>query len=253
MKTIPVRKSLLILFGLFLLTAAPLPAQERRAPAASPVPRQVFRDILHAYSNVNDYTVNISGKVNMPTFRVPDFSAVLHFKKPDRFHIETKSFAPIPRQSALFNPFQFDPDKNEIVYLRSENLGGTPADLYRVEPRGGKTPVRYYTVWVGRTPLRIIQVESLSIRGTKAVVRLSYQTVEQGAGRWLLPEKAHVHLDFPSGDKGPEGLIAKDSPLSGGMRRLDEVSGEGDVHIAYGNWRINTGLSEAVFKARNGP
>ena len=54
----------------------------------------------------------IQGKINMPTIRVPDFAATLYFKKPDRFHIETKRFAPIPRNSGVFNPFQFDPEKN---------------------------------------------------------------------------------------------------------------------------------------------
>jgi len=28
---------------------------------------------------------------------------------------------------------------------------------------------------------------------------------------------------------------------------LDEISGEGDIHIAYGEWRVNTGLDDRLF------
>jgi hypothetical protein len=31
------------------------------------------------------------------------------------------------------------------------------------------------------------------------------------------------------------------------MGRLDEISGEGDIDIAYSDWRINTGLGENLF------
>jgi hypothetical protein len=179
---------------------------------------------------------------------VPNFTATLYFKKPDRFHVETRRFAPIPRNSGVFNPFLFDPEKNLLTYQRTENIGGTPADIYRVEPLGGKTPVRYYTVWVGGNPAQILQVESLSFQGTKALVKISYQTLAKGDEKWLLPEKVHVHLTYAEGAKSTDSLITRDNPVSGGMPRLDEMSGEGDIYIAYADWRINTGLDDRIFK-----
>jgi len=32
------------------------------------------------------------------------------------------------------------------------------------------------------------------------------------------------------------------------MGRLDEISGEGDIHIAYSDWLVNTGLDDRLFK-----
>jgi ABC-type Na+ transport system ATPase subunit NatA len=153
----------------------------------------------------------IQGKINMPTIRVPDFAATLYFKKPDRFHIETKRFAPIPRNSGVFNPFQFDPEKNLFAYLRTETADGRITDVYRVEPIDSRTPVRYYTVWLGGAPIRVLQVESISFQGTKAVVTIGYQSVSHGADQWLLPQKIHIHLVYPEGAKGPDSLINSDS------------------------------------------
>jgi len=237
---------------LFILLFSPAAAPAQGAPGAmpGPDPRQVFAELVKPYRNLNDYTVKIRAKVNLPTIRVPDFTATLYFKKPDRFHIETKSFAPIPRNSGVFNPSQFDPEKNRITYQRAENLDGARADLYRVEPLDPKTQVRYYNVWVGGAPGRILQVVNLSFRGTKALVKLSYATVAQGNEKWLLPEKVHIHLTFPEGVQNPEAssFTTRDNPVSGGMGRLDEISGDGDIHIAYSDWLVNTGLDDRLFK-----
>src|SRR3989339_370395 len=192
-------------FCLFFLLSAPAQAatQEKTDAKQRPDPRHVFTELVKPYRDLNDYTVRIHAKVNMPTIRIPDFSATLYFKKPDLFHIETRSFAPIPRNSGVFNPFQFDPEKNRITYQRAENLDGARAELYRVEPLDAKARIRYYNVWVGGLPRRILQAESLSIQGTKGLVKLFYATVAQGGEKWLLPEKVHIHLTFPEEVTGP--------------------------------------------------
>lgn len=237
-----------LLTALLLWSAAPLPAQEKPAATARPAPGQVFADLIRPYRGLNDYSVKIRAKVDMPNIRVPDFTATIYFKKPDKFHVETKRFAPIPRNSGVFNPFQFDPDKNRFEFLRTENLEGALTDLYRVEPLDPKSPIRYYQVWVGGNPKRIIQIESLSLRGTRAMVKVTHQLVEQSDGKWLLPANVNIHLTFPEGAQAPEGLTTRDNPVAGGMRRLDEMSGEGDITIAYADWRVNTGLDDSRFK-----
>jgi len=248
MKTSDTDRLSLFLLILFLVIPGTVAAQERPGAAPRPEPRQVFDGLLAPYRNLNDYTVTIQAEISIPTIRVPNFTATLYFKKPDRFHVETRRFAPIPRNSGIFNPFLFDPGKNLLTYVRTENSGGIPADIYRVEPSNGKTPVRYYTVWVGGIPAQILQVESLSFQGTKALVKISYQTLAQGGEKWLLPEKVHVHLTYPEGIKSPDSLITNDKPVSGGLRKLDEMSGEGDIYIVYADWRVNTGVDDSLFK-----
>lgn len=231
-------------------TAVQASAQEKPGGSQAPDALQVFTELLKPYRNLNDYTVRIHAKVAMPTIRIPDFSAVLYFKKPDRFHVETRSFAPIPRNSGVFNPFQFDPAKNRIAYERTENPGGRTMDVFRVEPMESKSPIRFYYVWVGGNPRRIMQVESLSVKGTKGQVTLTYRVVEQGPEKWSMPEKIQIHLTFPEGANNADAAFfnTRDNPVSSGMRRLDDVSGEGDIDIAYSEWRINTGLDDRLFK-----
>lgn len=250
MKNVRLQRPFRIVLTLLLLAAAPAWAQEKPGAGPRPDPQQIFAELIKPYRNLNDYTVKIRAKISIPTIRIPNFAATLYFKQPDRFHIETKSFAPIPRNAGLFNPLQFDPEKNRITHQKSEILDQTRTDVYRVEPLDPKSPIRYYLVWVGGVPGRILQVEHLSFHGTRGIVKISHRKVTRGSESWLLPETVRIHLTFPEGAASPDtsAFSTKDNPISGGMRRLDEVSGEGDIDITYSDWQVNTGLDESLFK-----
>jgi hypothetical protein len=236
-------KSSFIIIALTLFISIPASAQEH-------VPLQVFQAIIKPYQNLIDYTVKIQAKVMIPGLRMPDFAADLYFKKPDKLHIETKSFAPIPRNSGFFDPFQFDPGKNRITFIQSAKLDGVQAELYKVEPGESETRVRFYYVWVGGNPRRILQVENHSFKGTKALVKLTYKNVAQGAENWLMPEKAHIHLTFPEGMQSPDtSFLIKDNPVAAGRGKPEEMQGEGDIYISYSDWRINTGLDDSLFQS----
>jgi hypothetical protein len=243
---------ILLMIGLQLFPDL-LPAQERPDIVSKNNPRQVFAELLSPYQNWRDYSVKIQAKVVMPNSRIPDFSAMVYFKKPDKFQIETKHFAPIPRGAAIFNPFQFDPGKNWITYKQTESLEGIPAALYRVEPGEEEKRIRFYNVWVGGNPKRILQVESHTFRGTKVLIRLTYRQAGQGADKWLLPDKMVAHLTFPEGLNSSETLMAKDSPFGTGTASTDAIKGEGDITIAYSDWQINTGLDDRLFKKSGSP
>ncbi|PKN34329.1 MAG: hypothetical protein CVU61_09120 [Deltaproteobacteria bacterium HGW-Deltaproteobacteria-19] len=228
-------------------TATPLPAG-----AAGPDPARTFAEVLRPYEGIQDYTVRIQAKVSIPDFRVPDFAGTVYFKQPDRFHLETKSFAPLPRGAALFDPARFRPEKNRIAWLAAEAVDGVPADVFRVEPLEEKGKVRSYRVWVGGNPKRILQVESISVQGGKARARIRYALVRQGSEGLWLPERVDVQLTFPErGVRTPDSPFhSQDSPVSRGMARLENMPAEGSVSITYSGWTWNTGLDDALFKKK---
>lgn len=217
--------------------------------AAGPDPVKIFTEVLEPYGAIRDYTVRVEAKVRIPDFRVPDFAATVYFKRPDRFHLETKNFAPLPRGTALFDPFRFRPEKNRLSWLAVEPLEGVPADLFRVEPLDEKGKIRSYQVWIGGNPKRILQVESLSVQGVKARARIRYALVRQGSDGLWLPERVDVKMTFPERGVRPQEnlLYGPDSPVSRGMARLEDFPSEGAVEISYSGWAWNLGLDDSLF------
>jgi hypothetical protein len=223
-----------------------------QAAPAGPDPVRTFAEVLRPYEGVRDYTVRIQARVRIPDFRVPDFSATVYFKRPDRFHVETKSFAPLPRGGALFDPFRFRPERNRIAWLSSEKAGGVPAEVFRVEPLEEKGQIRSYRVWVGGDPKRILQVESATVQGGKALARIRYAPVRRGGEELLLPERMDVQLTFPErGVRSPDNdLYGSENPVSRGMARLEDLPAGGSVAITYSGWTWNTGLDDALFRKK---
>ena len=102
---------------------------------------------------------------------------------------------------------QFDPEKNRISYEKSGSLGQTPADLYRVEPSDAKSPVRYYLVWVGGAPGRILQVEYLTFHGTKGVVKISHKKVSRAPRAGSCRKTSASISPSPRGPRPPADLL----------------------------------------------
>jgi hypothetical protein len=219
------------------------------AAVAGPNPVKTFAEVLDPYGVIQDYTVRIEAKVRIPDFRVPDFTATVYYKRPDRFHLETKNFAPLPRGAALFDPSRFRPEKNRISWLATETLEGVQADLFRVEPLEEKGKIRSYRVWIGGSPKCILQVESLSVQGVKARARIRYALIRQGSEGLWFPERVDVKMTFPERGVRPQDnlLYGSESPVSRGMARLENFPAEGDVEIIYSGWAWNRGLDDSLF------
>ena len=75
-------RSSFLLAALLLLLPVRTAAQDRPNIAPKGNPRQVFAELIRPYQNMRDYTVKIQAKVVMPNIRIPDYTAILYFKKP---------------------------------------------------------------------------------------------------------------------------------------------------------------------------
>lgn len=235
--------SLLILFTSLSLAVAEQPPPYKKDPG------RLFSELMHPYRNMVDYTVAVDARVSMKLMKVPDFKATLYFKRPDKFHIETRSFAPLPRNSGNFNPFLFDPQKNRIAHERSEELAGIKTEVFRVEPLQGETRVRFYYVWVDVRQKRVLQVESHTLKGNRVLVKPSYRLVPLGGELLPVPDKVHVHMTLHADARNLDSSLnsSRDNPFSRGMASPEEMPWEGDVYISYGDWKINTGLDDKLF------
>jgi hypothetical protein len=124
MKSILVHGIANLFTAVLLLSAAPLSAQDRPVASVQRDSKEIFTELIRPYRGLNDYRAQIRVKVDMPNLQVPDVTATSYFKKPDKFHVETKRFAPIPRNSGVFNPFQFDPEKTGSNFCEPNSSKG---------------------------------------------------------------------------------------------------------------------------------
>jgi outer membrane lipoprotein-sorting protein len=101
-----------ILITFFLITAAVSSAQTKD-------PNKLLDAVRQKFNKVNDYKVNASVKLDMSFIKVPDMTAKVYFKKPDKIKVEAEGFAMLPKQGLKFSPAELLKGDFTALYVRS--------------------------------------------------------------------------------------------------------------------------------------
>ncbi len=67
-------------------------------------PEIILRKLLEKFDNVEDYQVDIKIKVDVEFIKAPESKAKIYFKQPDKIHIESETFALLPKDGLDFSP-----------------------------------------------------------------------------------------------------------------------------------------------------
>jgi outer membrane lipoprotein-sorting protein len=68
-------------------------------------PDKILEDVKKAFNTVKDYVVDIEIKVDVNFLKVPNSKAKIYYKQPDKIHLESESFALLPKEGLDFSPF----------------------------------------------------------------------------------------------------------------------------------------------------
>ena len=168
-------------FSLALLTVGIQSALSQSVDAA-----QILHNVKSQFDLVKDYTATLKVTVDMERMQIPEMFATIYFKQPDKFHIEAKNFAMVPREIVALNPAQLA-DKFDATVVGSEQKEGVTVYKLRLisKPEKGK-PSRESYIWVDGARWVVIHFESTPSDVRKVAVDLEYETVD---GKYTPPFK----------------------------------------------------------------
>lgn len=230
------------LLVLTCLGSAAAPSQpSRQEPPAGDV---VLRNVEKNYAGINDYTVSLEITVNVERLKVPPSKATMYFKRPDKVHFDATGFAMIPRQAVGFNfenlHEQYDVEKTVGVDTVNEKAE------YRLTllPKNDKTHLRRVLLYVDPSRWTPDSIRIPSLDGRVTAAGIANENVE---GHWL-PSMIHVTFGMASGDTTVPNVLQEVAP----GRRQPPVRG-GSATIRYSGYKLNTGLSDDLFKEEEAP
>lgn len=211
---------------MLLAAAAPLRAQNAQ---------EVLRNLQQEFDNVNDYRADISATVLMPNLNVPPMKATVYYKKPDKVHIASSGFAMLPRDAVMFNPRMLGEDLYDAVVQGTELVDGAPCIKLKLLAKSDTLRLQRMMLYVDPTRWLILRMATDPAQGNSADARFTYLKVD---GRWWLPSRIQLQMTLPAGSR----------PRSMPKEKLKETaSTQSTVTIVYSNYRVNKGISDAVF------
>jgi hypothetical protein len=223
-------------FAILLFTGYQSPAQK--------TPNQLLRYMYQKMMKVKDYSVEVSIKADIPLIKIFPVNAVIYFRQPDKFKVESKSIAIMPRQGfSDLSKIIRDSSSYTSVFTGKENIGNLTAQIISLIPSADTGDLVLAKFWI-EPSLNLIVKSQLTTRSSGTMLIEYFYGTQTAFG---LPDKMIFTVDVKK-FKIPK-VIATDIQNSNNVVKGDPKSPKkGIILINLKNYKINTGLKGVVFK-----
>lgn len=226
---------------LLLLCSISAGAQQTDAEA-------LFYRLRDKVVSVKDYTARVKMKIDISFMRVPQLNGTLYFKSPDKLRLERHGGISImPRKSVNLTLNNLIPSGGAtVIDAGADVVAGRPVRVLKVVPNNDQTDIVLTKMWVDEERLLPLRTETTTRDNGTVKMELEY-------GRYTdlaLPDKVTFLLDVKE-YKMPKGVTMDydDGSEATELKKTNDQkkSKKGKIQITYLDYKINTGLSDAVF------
>jgi outer membrane lipoprotein-sorting protein len=209
------------------------------AAAAQPSGKDILRRALDISAAIKDYSADVKVTVDMPDIKVPERSARVYFKRPDKVAIDSKGIVMIPKKALVPGNLGTEVTKDTQVTLAGTTMqNGVPVYFLKVKQTGQKGSDDRLLFWVRGDRYTVERMEAHSANGMQMGVKWEYQLV---GGKYWMPRRlvatmkgAAMSQRRPHFDPDQESTApASNKP--------------GTITVVFNNLKVNTGLRDSLF------
>jgi outer membrane lipoprotein-sorting protein len=206
-------------------------------------PETILQKAKSEFEKIEDYQVDVKIKVDVYFLKMPDRTAKILYKKPDKFNIESKGFALLPKEGFSFSPLSLLGSKYTSFYEKEDTIKGIVTSVIKVIPLEGSSDVILSTLWVDTKRNIIVKIESSRKPSGNFTIDFDYLKTKEG---FYLPSSMVFSFSV---DKSimPRGFdIDNDSKPKNEIPDSSKTK-IGKVYLNYSNYIVNKGIPDEVF------
>lgn len=226
----------------FILLMIGAPSFSQTDPGAN----QLLHNIYSKLQKAHDYSVQAHIKVDMPFIRMLPIDATIYFKQKNKFKVESKSIAIVPRQG-FDQASKMLADTNAFTALvqGTELIGNVQASVVNIIPVADTSDLILGKLWVDKQRQLILKSKLTSRANGTIVTEYTYGNQAQ----YALPDKMIFSVDvkkfkLPAGTTGDMNANAKKTT----DKPKDDKKGQ--ITITLSNYQINKGIPDEFFKKK---
>lgn len=215
--------------------------------AAGPSATVIMQNVQKGFEGVKDFVVSLEADVDMERVRMPKMIATLYFKKPDKVHLVSPSFAMLPREGIVLNPAVLS-ERYAITLEGKDTVDGTDCFKLLLKARESRVRPAQLHLWIDPASWTIARMESTPYQGR--FLRLDMKYGSQGGGIWL-PEMLTAKFEALVRDTSSVqlDLDIQGEPRPDQPRRPPR---SGKITVRYRDYKVNVGLEDEVFEKKEG-
>lgn len=188
---------------------------------------------------INDYSVEVIGKIQIPKAEIPDIKAKIYYKKPDKFHIESEGFSILPKRIINFDPQSLFGSNFKSLLMGEKEIDGKKHFEIKIIPDDSLNPNSLITVYVDSKNFTVRKI-ILSGTGVKKIESdLFFKLIDN---KFWMPEKIETTFEFNL------FRFPRFKKMNKELNNQSNLPQQGVISLIYSNYVINNGIDDKIFK-----
>lgn len=193
-------------------------------------------------NSVKDYTVNARVVAAVPMIKIKEVNAVLYFKQKDKFKIDAKGIAVLPKQGFIeLNKFLTNTSKYMAIESTGKVIGGVSTLMVTVIPTDESTDIILAKLWID-SKKSLILASQLTTKSS-GVMTTNYTYTDQA--QFGLPSTMVFEIDVKR-FKMPKSVAANIHQTD--KRDDSKKDKQGKITVYLTGYKVNKGISDNIFK-----
>ena len=206
-------------------------------PGQSKDPDKILDEVKKNFEKIDDYSVDVTIKMDVSFLKVPETKAKIYYKKPDKVNIESKQFALLPKRALDISPTSLLKGKYTAIFDKFVTLNGVKTAVIKTIPLEESSEVVLSTFWIDLTI-------STKLNGTFSInINYNVQNKFKQLPSSIIFSFNVSKLNIPKRFSGQEENDKADTSSN--------RSTIGKVFIDYSNYKVNKGLPDSLFERKN--
>lgn len=212
--------------------------------ASAQTPNQLLNGVYNKVMSAKDYSVEANIKVDLPFIKMLPINAKIYFKQKDKFKVESKSIAIVPRQG--FDQFtKMLNDTTSITALISgkELIGTAETIIINVIPSADTSDLILGKLWLNKKENVILKSQLTTKSNGTILTEYTYGNQL----KYGLPDGMVFTVDIKK-FKIPKSVSADINNAKITEEEKKKNDKKGKIFITLNNYTINKGIADEVFR-----
>lgn len=207
--------------------------------------KQLLNNVYQKMMTAKDYTVNANIKVDLPFIKMLPIDAKIYFKQKDKFKVESKSIAIVPRQGFdQITKMLNDTTSFDALISGKEIIEQQEAAIVNVIPLSTSDLI-LGKLWID-VKRNVVLKSQLTTKSNGTILTEYIYGANIAYG---LPDKMIFTVDVKK-FKIPKGVAAdiNNAQKNASPEEKAKENKKGKIIITLSNYQINKGILDSVFK-----
>ncbi len=203
---------------------------------------EILKGVIDKIDLVEDYQADVQIKAAIPFIKVPIAKATIYFKQKDKFKVESKGIAILPKQGMSdLTGFLSNEKKYSAVLGEAKTINEHKTRLISILPTDENSEIILAKVYISTSEDLIYR----TVLTTKSSGTVSIDYEYNLNKKYGLPNKMTFMVDIKK-FKMPKS-VASDIRNNEKKKKYKENE-KGTIVLTFSNYLVNKGISDEVFK-----